>query len=239
MKQLVSAWATFVKHGKPVIPVPGVDWPLYTSDNPKLLYLQPNNYTVAPDPHREACKLWKPLLYRKNLENAQPAAPPFTPKTKEKLESQQGHSGHLGESSRKYLGRLNYTEDEERFMKELVSAWTAFAKTGKPVIPAPGVDWPLHTVDNPRLLLMQPNNYTIAPDQLREACKLWMPLLYRKISENVQHAAPPSSPKTQESPKSKQVPSSHLESAASSVHSLLALVLLTQFTVSVVRKFYG
>ncbi|CAN7980060.1 unnamed protein product [Ixodes pacificus] len=149
------------------------------------------------------------------------------------------YTEQLSESSRNYLRRLSYTEDEEHFMKELVSAWTAFAKTGKPVIPAPDVDWPLYTVDNPKLLLLQPHNYTIATDQLREACKLWMPLLFRKISENVQHAVPTSSPKTEEKPKSQQVPSSPLGSAASSVLSLPAFVLITQLTVSVVRKFYG
>ncbi|XP_040360860.1 acetylcholinesterase-1 [Ixodes scapularis] len=86
----------------------------------------------------------------------------------------------LSESSRKYLGRLSYTPDEENFMKQLVSAWAAFVKHGKPVIPVPGVDWPLYTSDNPKLLYLQPNNYTVAPDPHREACKLWKPLLYRK-----------------------------------------------------------
>ncbi|KAG0410547.1 hypothetical protein HPB47_012332, partial [Ixodes persulcatus] len=49
---------------KPVIPVLDGEWPLYTVDNPKLLFLQPNNYTIALDQQREACKLWMPLLFR-------------------------------------------------------------------------------------------------------------------------------------------------------------------------------
>ncbi|EEC08527.1 acetylcholinesterase, putative [Ixodes scapularis] len=65
MTQLVAAWNSFVRNRKPVIPLPGIDWPLYKPESPKLMYLRPGNYTIARDPLRDACELWRPFLLQK------------------------------------------------------------------------------------------------------------------------------------------------------------------------------
>uniref|UniRef100_A0A6M2D6H6 Uncharacterized protein n=1 Tax=Rhipicephalus microplus TaxID=6941 RepID=A0A6M2D6H6_RHIMP len=64
-------------------------------------------------------------------------------------------------------------------MEEVVSAVASFAKTGKPVIPHPNVEWPEYTMGNPQMLMLKPNNYTIVLDMKRERCKLWKPVLYK------------------------------------------------------------
>ncbi|CAN7999496.1 unnamed protein product [Ixodes hexagonus] len=77
MTRLVSTWNSFIRNGevlqvirkyfrrKPVIPFPGVDWPLYTKESSKLMYLRPGNYTIARDPGRDVCELWRPFLLQK------------------------------------------------------------------------------------------------------------------------------------------------------------------------------
>ncbi|XP_040077312.3 acetylcholinesterase [Ixodes scapularis] len=85
----------------------------------------------------------------------------------------------LGKTGRAYFSKLNFTTQEEIFMKQLVSTWTSFVQTGKPVIPVAGVEWPRYTVENPQLLRLQPNNYKVGLEEKRDVCKLWKPLLLK------------------------------------------------------------
>ncbi|XP_077484532.1 uncharacterized protein LOC144094479 [Amblyomma americanum] len=85
----------------------------------------------------------------------------------------------LGRMGKKFLATQDYTDEEEHFMKELVSAFHSFARTGKPVIPHPHVEWPEYTKESRRVLVLKPNNYTIVRDTKRERCELWKPLLYK------------------------------------------------------------
>lgn len=50
---------------KPVIPVPNISWPLYTVQGRQILYMQPNNYTVARDSDQDHCDIWRPFLLKK------------------------------------------------------------------------------------------------------------------------------------------------------------------------------
>ncbi|CAN7980056.1 unnamed protein product [Ixodes pacificus] len=65
MTQLVSAWNSFTRNGKPVIPDSDIDWPLYKAESSKLTYLRSGNYTIARDPSRNICELWRPFLLKK------------------------------------------------------------------------------------------------------------------------------------------------------------------------------
>ncbi|KAM7315214.1 acetylcholinesterase-1-like [Ixodes scapularis] len=65
MTRLVSAWNSFARNGKPVIPDFDIDWPLYKAESSKLTYLRPGNYTIARDPSRNSCELWRPFLLKK------------------------------------------------------------------------------------------------------------------------------------------------------------------------------
>ncbi|CAN7980059.1 unnamed protein product [Ixodes pacificus] len=65
MEEIVNAWGSFISAGKPSIPLPGFDWPLYTTESPQLLYLRPSNYTKGYFPRRKTCELWRPFLFRR------------------------------------------------------------------------------------------------------------------------------------------------------------------------------
>lgn len=82
MTQLVSTWNSFVRNGKPVIPVPGSEWPLYKTESAKLMYLRPGNYTSARDPGRDFCELWRPYLLKKG--DFTTTSKPSLPKTVKK-----------------------------------------------------------------------------------------------------------------------------------------------------------
>ncbi|EEC10915.1 hypothetical protein IscW_ISCW007847 [Ixodes scapularis] len=64
MEEIVDAWGSFIRAGRPSIPLPGFDWPLYTTESPQLLYLRPSNYTKGYFPRRKTCELWRPFLFR-------------------------------------------------------------------------------------------------------------------------------------------------------------------------------
>ncbi|XP_077484534.1 LOW QUALITY PROTEIN: uncharacterized protein LOC144094480 [Amblyomma americanum] len=85
----------------------------------------------------------------------------------------------FGKMGKKFLATQDYTKEEEEFMKELVGAFNSFARTGKPVIPHPDVEWPEYTMENRRVLVLKPNNYTVIRDNKRQRCELWKPVLYK------------------------------------------------------------
>lgn len=86
---------------------------------------------------------------------------------------------YFTEEAKRLLPTVTYTDEEKEFMEQVVRAWSAFVKTGKPEIPVAGVEWPRYTVKNPQLLRLQPNNYKVGLDEKRDACKLWKPLLLK------------------------------------------------------------
>lgn len=93
------------------------------------------------------------------------------------------HGGVLRGLSSDLLNHT-YTAREERHMEELVGAFYSFAKIGKPVIPRPGVQWPEYTPENPQVLMLKPNNYSVVQDMKRQRCELWKPVYYRNDGNN-------------------------------------------------------
>ncbi|XP_050035949.1 acetylcholinesterase-1-like [Dermacentor andersoni] len=91
----------------------------------------------------------------------------------------------LGSLGKKYLATQDYTSEEEQFMKDVVSAWGAFVRTGKPTIPRAGVIWPLYGVDKRQMLVLRPENFTIVNDMKTDRCAIWRPIFYRKDAQEV------------------------------------------------------
>ncbi|XP_022656818.1 acetylcholinesterase-1-like isoform X2 [Varroa destructor] len=54
--------AAFIRGSTPKVPGKSEDWPLYTPDSPKIVYLQPGNVTVASLEKTERCRLWEPFI---------------------------------------------------------------------------------------------------------------------------------------------------------------------------------
>lgn len=63
-----------------MIPRPGIQWPEYTPENPQVLMLKPNNYSVVQDMKKQRCELWKPVYYRNDGNNDVKARPRMTNK---------------------------------------------------------------------------------------------------------------------------------------------------------------
>ncbi|XP_022702509.1 acetylcholinesterase-1-like isoform X1 [Varroa jacobsoni] len=61
-KKLLISLGQFVRSGTPKVPGKSEDWPLYTPDSPKIVYLQPGNVTVASLEKTERCRLWEPFI---------------------------------------------------------------------------------------------------------------------------------------------------------------------------------
>lgn len=80
MREVVAAWGSFIKTGKPTIPRPGVDWKDYGRGTHPILLLRPENYTTIDDKKRKQCAMWRPILYRDEHEAV--AATTMAPSTK-------------------------------------------------------------------------------------------------------------------------------------------------------------
>lgn len=78
------------------------------------------------------------------------------------------------------LLRANYTYEEELLMQQMVAAISSFAKSGKPVLPVSGVEWPPYTTDHPDVLYLRPGNFTRRREAKGEDCELWRPHLLMK-----------------------------------------------------------
>lgn len=66
MEEIVTAWGTFYRDGKPKVPLTGGKWPKYTLEDPEVIYLEPDNYTTIREPKRKLCEVWKPVLLRQS-----------------------------------------------------------------------------------------------------------------------------------------------------------------------------
>ncbi|KAM7315219.1 putative acetylcholinesterase [Ixodes scapularis] len=103
------------------------------------------------------------------------------------------HTKQLGAHLRRLLLNTTYTAEEETFMRRLVSTWNSFVRNGKPVIPVPGIDWPLYKAESSKLLYLRPGNYTVARDSSRDICELWRPFLLKKMKSTASlHTPSPS-----------------------------------------------
>ncbi|XP_077563345.1 acetylcholinesterase-1-like [Haemaphysalis longicornis] len=78
------------------------------------------------------------------------------------------------------LQKANYTSGEETLMEQMVAAISSFAKSGKPVWPVSGVEWPRYTPDRPDVLYLRPGNFTTLREAKARDCELWRPHLLMK-----------------------------------------------------------
>lgn len=85
----------------------------------------------------------------------------------------------FGDFGKRLLATMDYTPEEEEFMKQVVSSWASFVRTGKPVLPYPDVEWPEYTADTQRMLVLRPNNYSVIQDPRNERCQLWKSVFYK------------------------------------------------------------
>ncbi|CAN7980055.1 unnamed protein product [Ixodes pacificus] len=56
------------------------------------MYLRPGNYTIARDPWRDACELWRPFLLQKAKSTTPLPQTPSLPKTMNKKSPQNPHT---------------------------------------------------------------------------------------------------------------------------------------------------
>ncbi|KAL3223133.1 hypothetical protein MRX96_027738 [Rhipicephalus microplus] len=122
------------------------------------------------------------------------------------LKDKSRYTDVLGTLGKKFLATQDYTSEEEEFMEDVVSAWGAFVRTGKPTIPRAGVTWPSYGVDKRRMLVLKPGNFSVITDMKTERCALWRPILYRNDAHDgstKSHTTTPESMKQQD-PKSQK-----------------------------------
>lgn len=122
----------------------------------------------------------------------------------------------FGDFGKRLLATLDYTKEEEEFMKQVVSTWASFVRTGKPVVPHPNVEWPEYTADTQRLLVLKPNNYSVVQDPRNERCQLWKSVFYKSDPKQESRATPkPTKPREGAGAKKKAVHRDKSHSAAS------------------------
>lgn len=63
MNQIVASWSSFVKTGKPSLPVANSSWPEYSATGGHYVNLKPNNFTRAAS-FKKRCHLFKPFLLK-------------------------------------------------------------------------------------------------------------------------------------------------------------------------------
>ncbi|KAH6929823.1 hypothetical protein HPB50_005974 [Hyalomma asiaticum] len=78
----------------------------------------------------------------------------------------------LGKVGKRFLQTQDYTEDEEKLMKEIVEAFAQFIRNDKPELPS-GFEWPEYTVEDRQLVAMKSRNYSIIQTSKKEICDLW------------------------------------------------------------------
>lgn len=86
----------------------------------------------------------------------------------------------LGDAGRQMLAESQYTADEKSFMEEIVTAWGTFYSDGKPKVPLTGGRWPRYTLEDPRVIYLEPDNYTTILEPKRKLCEVWKPVLLRQ-----------------------------------------------------------
>ncbi|KAH7946343.1 hypothetical protein HPB49_023404 [Dermacentor silvarum] len=59
MKEMVEAFAQFIRNDKLEIPSAGLEWPAYTAEHRQLIVLKPRNYSIMQTSKTEICDLWK------------------------------------------------------------------------------------------------------------------------------------------------------------------------------------
>lgn len=148
------------------------------------------------------------------------------------LKDQSRHTEVLGEAGRAYFSQLNFTTEEETFMKQLVGTWNSFVQTGKPTIPVAGINWPLYTAENPQMLYLRPNKYKTGLDEKRDLCQLWKPVLLKQGPTTTPPTRPTSTRRLPQAERPaviiKPDPANNdLSSTATAVRSLIALVVIS------------
>ncbi|CAN7945511.1 unnamed protein product [Ixodes hexagonus] len=67
MKELVNSWASFIRSGKPSVPVSNPEWRKHTSEDQQFVYLLPGNYSPSHELKKTQCELWRPYLIKENV----------------------------------------------------------------------------------------------------------------------------------------------------------------------------
>lgn len=105
LKDIVSAWTSFVRNGKPVISGSLMEWPKYSAQNPQILSLQPGNYTTFLDRRKKMCELWRPFLMQTNV----PSESTRTPTPPKKLTKAQDSPSRRGKPNSNELSKPSST----------------------------------------------------------------------------------------------------------------------------------
>ncbi|XP_077524863.1 acetylcholinesterase-1-like isoform X2 [Amblyomma americanum] len=84
---------------------------------------------------------------------------------------------------------VEYTEQEERFMRAMVASIAAFAKTGTPTVPLSNASWPRYTSARPEFVNLEVNGHTTGLGPRREVCDVWRRYLIKSCDRDSQHAS--------------------------------------------------
>ncbi|KAL3223129.1 hypothetical protein MRX96_027736 [Rhipicephalus microplus] len=127
-------------------------------------YAHKSSFNVWPD--------WVGVFHTEDLFFTTGALPFLTQKEK--------HRPSLWHTLKDELNMTHYTEDEEMFMKELVSTIAAYVQNGKPTIPGSHAEWPLYNTGAQQYVRLRPHNYTIETEERQAFCELWRPILLKR-----------------------------------------------------------
>uniref|UniRef100_A0A224YGJ7 Carboxylic ester hydrolase n=1 Tax=Rhipicephalus zambeziensis TaxID=60191 RepID=A0A224YGJ7_9ACAR len=127
-------------------------------------YAHKSSFNVWPD--------WVGVFHAEDLFFTTGALPFLTQKEK--------HRPSLWHTLKDELNITHYTEDEDMFVKELISTITAYVKNGKPTIPGSQAEWPLYNKATQQYVRLRPHNYTTGTEERQAFCDLWKPILLKR-----------------------------------------------------------
>lgn len=90
---IVKQISHFMKTGKPRIPDSQKEWPLYSAEDPQIVYIAPNNFTIVREPKTDKCSLWEPYILVKSKEgHSKTTLPKTTAEEVPSIEADESHA---------------------------------------------------------------------------------------------------------------------------------------------------
>lgn len=79
MKEMVQAFAHFIRKDKPELAAAGLEWPAYTAEDRRLIAVKSRNYSIIQMSKTDVCDLWKRAVVKSDGSKKRPAVAPTEP----------------------------------------------------------------------------------------------------------------------------------------------------------------
>nr|XP_037278505.1 acetylcholinesterase-like [Rhipicephalus microplus] len=76
MRELVHAFAQFIRKDKPDLATAGLEWPAYTAEDRRLIAVNSRNYSIVKTSKSDICDLWKKAVVTSETSTEIPAVAP-------------------------------------------------------------------------------------------------------------------------------------------------------------------